>query len=222
MEAAFEIAAKTLYEANRAIIAADPENGADQQYTLLDIKPVLTVKAFRLTILEKVTDNAIKAWWWEEYELKTARDQEEMISPVLTKMNKFAASVVARRIVGQPRTTVSLPQIVGTGQILLVSTGHGVIGEDIASILGALLLGLLGTTMAAQAAVPEAQRRRMHIIVDEFQTLPGVAWGRFLSELRKYQASFVLATQAWRISTRSIPNCARPSWRTSTSWPSLA
>ncbi len=196
MEAAFEMALKTLYEVNRSIVAADAQQGPDNQHTLLDVGPVLSVQPFRRSLMQQVTDPLVRAFWSEHYELKTVREKQEMISPVLTKMNKFAASLVARRIVGQPRTTVNFAHAVRAGQIILIRTAKGTVGEDVAAIVGASLIGLVGATMLAQASLPPDQRQRLRIIVDEFQTLPGVPWGTFLSELRKYQASFALATQA--------------------------
>ncbi len=196
MEAAFEIACKTLYEVNRALVAANPQQGPDQQLTLLDVGPVLSVQPFRLSLIDLVGDPIVRAWWSEFYEPKTARDKQDMISPVLTKMNKFAASLTARRIVGQPHTTVDVAQATRAGRIVLVRTAKGTVGEDVAAILGAMLVGLAGATMLASAHLPRESRQRTRFIIDEFQTLPGVSWGAFLSELRKYQGSFALATQA--------------------------
>ena len=196
MEAAFEMALKTLYEANQAIVAADPQEGPNKQYTLLDVGPVLTVHAFRMSLMKYVRDPVIRAWWSEQYAPKAPRDKLEMISPVLTKMNKFAASLVARRIVGQPRTTVDLAKEIRSGKIVLLRTAQGVVGTDVAAILGATILGMVGTALLAQQAVPVERRQRVRFIIDEFQTLPGVDWSKWLSELRKYGGSFALATQS--------------------------
>lgn len=195
MEAALEMALKTLYEVNRSLVA-DPQRGPAHQYTLLDVGPLLTVQAFRHDLMRRVADPHVRAWWYEQFEPKPWRDKLEMISPVLTKMNKFAASTVARRIVGQARTTVSFAEAITLGRIVLVRTARGVVGEDVAAIVGASLLGLATATMARQAEMPQEQRHRVQFIIDEFQALPGVAWGQLLAELRKYRASFALATQA--------------------------
>ena len=196
MEAAFEMALKSLYEAN-LVLCADPQRGPTQQFTLLDVAPMLSVDAFRQTdILPYIGDPVITAWWHEQWDPKATRDQVEMISPVLTKMNKFSASQIARRIVGQPVTTVRLVNAIARHQIVLLRTARGVVGDDIASIIGSSLLGLVGAALTAQAALPSAARQRMRMIVDEFQTLPGMNWSTVLPELRKYHGSFLLATQA--------------------------
>jgi hypothetical protein len=188
---------KSLYEANRALVDADPEEGPHHQFTLLDIAPVLSVHSFRVKeVYPFIRDPMIKAWWVEQFYPKSERDRVEMISPVLTKMNKFSASVLARRIVGQPTTTVRFDNAITDKKIILIRTPRGIVGEDIASIVGSSLLGLLRVHIAAQASLPFEKRVRMRILVDEYQTLPGVAWESMLPELRKYKANFALATQS--------------------------
>ena len=59
-----------------------------------------------------------------------------------------------------------------------------------------MILGLLQVTVGEQAGLDVSARRPVRVFVDEFQTLPGVDFGAMLSELRKFGASFALATQA--------------------------
>jgi hypothetical protein len=47
-----------------------------------------------------------------------------------------------------------------------------------------------------QAALPDTQRRSSTLIVDEFHTMPGADYEGILSELSKYGASLILATQS--------------------------
>ena len=47
-----------------------------------------------------------------------------------------------------------------------------------------------------QESLPLAQRRGALVVVDEMQSMPGVDYEAMLSELGKYGASFVLATQS--------------------------
>ena len=124
------------------------------------------------------------------------RFQMEVISSVLNKMSKFASSRVARRILGQPRSTLNLTQIIRQGQILLVSTAAGVVGADISTLIGSFLLGLFHVTLAEQAELHQTQRRHYLALIDEFQVYQGVDWNTMLAELRKAGGSFGLATQS--------------------------
>lgn len=191
-----EYACKTLVEANRTIVARDPVQGPDAQYTLLDVVPLVRDNSFRHAILEQVHDPFIHSWWDKYYEQNDARQQNEYSSSVVTKFSKFASSQVARRILGQPRSTLNFAEIIAQEKILLISCASGEVGSDIAAFVGAVLLGLFHVTLAEQARLDAAERRRFLVLVDEFQALKGVDYQTMLAELRKYGGSFALATQS--------------------------
>ena len=195
-ENVLEYSCKTLADANVCLIQADPQQGPVRQYTLLDIVPLLSRPSFRHAVLEQVSDAALIDWWKSYYEPKDLRMQGEITSSVMTKISKFASSRVARRILGQPQTTVNFQEIIRQGKILLISTASGVVGADTSSLIGALLLGLIQATLAEQASDPIEQRRSVLMLIDEFQTFGGVNYQSMLAELRKYGGAFGLATQS--------------------------
>jgi hypothetical protein len=125
-----------------------------------------------------------------------AHQQREITSSVITKLSKFASSRVARRILGQPRSTIDLGAIVRAGQLLLVNTASGVVGADLSELIGIVLLGLFEAALAEQAALSPEQRRRYLVLIDEFQVYRGANYAGMLAELRKYGGSFALATQS--------------------------
>lgn len=195
-ENVLEFSLKTLMDANISVVAADPQHGPDQQYTLLDVVPLLRHAGFRHRVMQQVTDPAITSWWQLYYEPLDLRYQMEVSSSVLTKLSKFASSLVTRRILGQPRSTLDFKALIGKPSILLISTASGIVGADIAALVGATLLGLFQVTLAEQAERPAEQRRRFLVLVDEFQVFGGVDYNSMLAELRKYGGSFGLATQS--------------------------
>ncbi len=196
MQNALEYALKTLYEANEALIAADPQRGPDQQFTLLEVAPLLSAPGFRRDVLTLVRDQALHTWWTHYYQPLDFRLQLEIINPVLTKLASFSGSRVARRVVGQARSTLNLSEVVRDGRVLLVNTAKGVVGAETATLVGATLLGTLHVALEEQARLAPEQRRQTLVIVDEFQSLLGVDYGAMLSELRKFGGAFALATQA--------------------------
>jgi len=195
-ENVLEYALKTLADANEWLIQSDPYQGPDQQYTLLDVVPLLRVISFRHAVLEQVTDGLLLDWWQHYYEPMDAHQQREITSSVITKLSKFASSRVARRILGQPRSTIDLREVIRSGKLLLVSTASGVVGTDLSELIGIVLLGLFEAALAEQAAVPLEQRRRYLVLIDEFQVYRGADYQGMLAELRKYGGSFALATQS--------------------------
>ena len=92
-------------------------------------------------------------------------------------------------------STINFTECIQEEKIVLVKLAKGVIGEDVARLLGATLLGLLQITLEEQGNLVETQRKHLCILIDEFQVLKGVDWGA-LAELRKYGAAFYLATQS--------------------------
>ncbi len=195
-ENVMEYCLKTLAEANYTLVEQDPQNGPDAQYTLLDVIALLRNQSFRHAVMDQVRDPLLKNWWEHYYEPMDLRFQLEVISSVVNKLSKFASSRVSRRILGQPRSTLNLSQIVQQGQILLISTAAGIVGSDISTLIGSFLLGLFHMTLAEQAEVHQTQRRHYLALIDEFQVYQGVDWNSMLAELRKVGGSFGLATQS--------------------------
>jgi hypothetical protein len=191
-----EYACKTLVEANLTRVARDPIRGPDEQYTLLDVVPLVRDESFRHAVLEQVHDPFIHAWWDQYFEHNDARQQNEYSSSVVTKFSKFASSHVARRLLGQPRSTLNLAEIIAQEKLLLINCASGEVGADIAAFVGAVLLGLFHVALAEQARLAVTARRRFLVLIDEFQALTGVDYQTMLAELRKYGGSFALATQS--------------------------
>ncbi len=195
-ENVLEYALKTLVDANELLIQVDPYQGPDRQYTLLDVVPLLRAPSFRHAVLEQVRDGLLIDWWQHYYEPMDAHQQREITSSVITKLSKFASSRVARRILGQPRSTIDLREVIRSGKLLLINTASGVVGADLSELIGIVLLGLFEVALAEQAALAPEQRRRYLVLIDEFQVYRGANYQGMLAELRKYGGSFALATQS--------------------------
>ena len=195
-ENVLEFALKTLADANQYIVQADLQHGPDQQYTLLDVVPLLRNASFRHAVMEQVSDPVLLSWWQYYYEPMDLRFQMEVISSVLNKLSKFASSRTARRILGQPRSTINFKEVIRSGKIVLVSTASGVVGTDVSALLGATLLGLFHVTLAEQAESKQEERKQFLALIDEFQVYQGADFSTMLAGLRKYGGSFGLATQS--------------------------
>jgi hypothetical protein len=69
----------------------------------------------------------------------------------------------------------------------------GDIGEDAASLLGALLISTITTAALGRAEIPQERRSDFSVYLDEFQTFTTLSLATMLSELRKYHVGLVLA-----------------------------
>ncbi|EFH88884.1 type IV secretory system conjugative DNA transfer family protein [Ktedonobacter racemifer] len=186
---------KTLLEANRTLVHTDPHQGLEQQYTLLDVTVLLNKQSFRARVLDLVEDVHVLDWWYQYYERLDARMQEEITTPVLTKISAYASAPISRRLLGQPTSTINFSHIVEKQQILLLNTASGHVGQDVSSLIGASILGLFSAALSRQLSLPPAERNTFLLLVDEFKNYP-VNYGSILSELRKAGTFLVLATQS--------------------------
>ncbi len=199
MEDCFRNAALALFEANEALCAADRRrragSGRSRQHTVLDIPALFAVGAFRREVLALVADPDVSDWWETHWARLTPNLRQESANPVLTKVNKFKSTVAARRIVGQPVSTIDPRAWLREGRIVVVNTGAGEIGEDAAAMLGGTIVNLVKEVLAAQQGRERGARDRATLIVDEFHLLPGADYEALLSELAKNGANLILATQ---------------------------
>ena len=189
MQSILEQTVKTLHEANEQV-------EAEQQYTILDGLKLLSVESFRKDVLKKVSDPYILEWWARDFGRWHAQYRAEALAPVQTRLSYYASSKRARAILGQRRSTIDLRRTVHDGGILLVSTSQGTVGRDVAALVGASLLNLVDAVIREQGSVSLRERRGALVVVDEMQSMPGVDYESMLSELGKFGASFILATQS--------------------------
>ncbi len=191
MQSILEQVVKTLHEHN-----AHPATAAEEQYTILDGLRLLTDDKFRTLVLKRVSDEYLLDWWERDFQGWRREYRADALAPVQTRLSYYASSKRARAILGQPRSTIDLRRTILDGGVLLVSTAQGAAGKDVAALVGASVLNLVDAVIREQGELPPEQRRGALVVVDEMQSMPGVDYESMLSELGKYGASFVLATQS--------------------------
>ena len=189
MQSILEQTVKSLHEANEQVEAGE-------QYTILDGLKLLSEDAFRKDVLKKVSDPYLLEWWARDFGRWHHQYRAEALAPVQTRLSYYASSKRARAILGQRRSTIDLRRTIHDGGVLLVSTSQGTVGRDVAALVGASLLNLVDAVIREQGGLPFSQRRGALVVVDEMQSMPGVDYESMLSELGKFGASFILATQS--------------------------
>ena len=190
MQSILEQTVKTLHEANE-------KTNADEQYTILDgLKLLSDDQSFKDAVMAKVSDSYLLEWWARDFKNWTHQYRAEALAPVQTRLSYYASSKRARAILGQRRSTIDLRKTILEGGVLMVSTAQGTAGRDVAALVGASLLNLVDAVIREQGSLPLERRRGALVVVDEMQSMPGVDYESMLSELGKFGASFVLATQS--------------------------
>jgi len=165
------------------------------QATLADILRLLEDAAFRKSAADRVANAQVRSFWLREYESYPRTFRAEAIAPIQNKVGAFLANPVLNRIITQPRSAFDVGQVMDEGKILLVNLAKGKIGEDTASLLGALLVTKIGLAALSRADMPEQDRKDFYVYLDEFQSFTTLSMANMLSELRKYRVGMILAHQ---------------------------
>ncbi len=163
--------------------------------TMLDITRILTDKKFRLDVLRYVEDPVVKNFWVVEFASWNDKFQAEAVAPVLNKVGAFTANPIVRNIIGQPKSSFNVRQIMDERKILIVNLSRGLIGEDNASLLGALLVTKIQLGAMSRADIDLAERAPFYLYVDEFQNFATDSFATILSEARKYGLNLTVANQ---------------------------
>jgi hypothetical protein len=164
--------------------------------TMLDITRMLTDKKFRKETLTYCTDTVVLQFWNIEFASWTEKFQAEAIAPVLNKVGAFTANPIIRNIIGQPKSTFNIREIMDEGKILIVNLSKGLIGEDNASILGSFIVTKIQLAAMSRSDIPDIKDRRpFFLYVDEFQNFATDSFATILSEARKYGLNLTVANQ---------------------------
>ena len=191
MQSILEHTVKSLHEYN-----THPDTGEDEQCTILDGLRLLSDLAYRKRVLRRVSDPYVLGWWARDFRSWTRTLRADAVAPVQTRLAYYASSKKARAILGQRRSTLDLRQVIAEGGVLLAATSQSAAGQDVSALVGASLLNLADAVIREQGRLSPEKRRGALVVVDEMQSMLGVDYESMLSELGKFGASFILATQS--------------------------
>ena len=163
--------------------------------TLEDVLRLLVDKNMRARVLDVVKDPSLVQFWKEEYEKMPDRLQKEAISPIQNKVGQFVTSPMIRRIIGSPKSSVSVDDIMNGGKIFIANLSQGRLGEDNSALLGATIITKIQISAMRRVDTPEESRKDFYLYVDEFQNFATASFIKILSEARKYHLDLTLANQ---------------------------
>jgi hypothetical protein len=163
--------------------------------TMLGITRILQDKDFRQKVVRRITDPIVRSFWENEFEKMQDKMRVEAISPILNKVGQFLSSPIVRNIVGQPKSAVDLRFMMDKKKIIVVNLSKGLIGEDISSLLGSMMITKFQLDAMSRANIPEKDRVDFYLYVDEFQNFATDSFATILSEARKYKLNLTMANQ---------------------------
>jgi hypothetical protein len=138
--------------------------------TLADILRILNDKSFRAAAVARIRNEQVRQFWITEYDHYPPRLKAEAIAPIQNKVGAFLADPTLRRILTSPEKPLQLRRIMDEGKILIVNLARGQVGEDTASLLGALLVTTVVLAAFSRSEVQATERRPFFVYLDEFQS----------------------------------------------------
>lgn len=156
-----------------------------------DISRIIHDVTFRSECISNIVNNNVKSFWLNEYPKYSKAD----VMPILNKIGVFLAHPVIKRVLIENPQEISLRRAMDNNKIVLVNLSKGYLGEDVAHILGSLLVTSLSSSAFSRIDTDEEKRKPFMVYMDEFQNFTTLSLVNMLSELRKFKVGMILAHQ---------------------------
>ncbi len=165
--------------------------------SLLSITRLLVDKGYRRFIVGLIKDPQMKDFWTTEFARLEQNDRliTEAISPIQNKVGQFLNSELIRNIVGQPKSTIKIDDIINNKKLFFVNLASGRIGANNTSLLGAMIVSQLQFAAMRRVDIPEETRKDFFLYADEFQNFATESFAVILSEARKYRLDLTITHQ---------------------------
>jgi hypothetical protein len=167
------------------------------QATLTEVPLILTDPTYRRRLVGRLDDPVGLESFWGWFEALSDAERLVAIGPVLNKVRAFTMRPRVRSIIGQEKPALDMREVLRSGKVLLVSLATGLLGEEAASLLGALVVAELWHATLARARQPSGNRRAVMAYLDEWQHfvhLP-TPMAQVLAESRSLGLGMALAHQ---------------------------
>ncbi len=165
--------------------------------TLVEAPRLLTDPAFRRAVLAQVDDPGVLGFWhW--FDNLSSAEQAAMTAAPVNKLRSLTSRTAVRHEIGHPKPAIDFGRIVNRGGVLLVRLSSGLLGDETASLLSALIATQLWQAITARAALPLDKRQPAMVIIDEVQSvlrLPVNTIEDMLTQARGYGVGVTLAHQ---------------------------
>jgi energy-coupling factor transporter ATP-binding protein EcfA2 len=165
--------------------------------TLCEVPLILTDPAYRRRLVGKLDDPIGLESFWGWYESLSDAERQVAVGPVLNKVRAFTMRPTVRAIIGQSAPALDIADVLASGKVLLCSLASGLLGEEAAALMGALIVAELWHATKARAGLSPEARRPVMAYLDEWQHfvhLP-TPMGSVLAEARGLSLGMTLAHQ---------------------------
>ncbi len=166
----------------------------NQGYTLAETWRFLTDREYRKPLLSRVTNPQARDFW-EDFNRKSPRIQDEIAASSLNKLDRFLTNTLLRNIFGQTQSSLNFRQIMDEGQVLLIKLPVGLLGEENAEFLGSIIVGQILDAAFSRSDETTRSYRPFRLIADEYQRFVSSAFPVLQVEARKFGIDCLVAHQ---------------------------
>jgi energy-coupling factor transporter ATP-binding protein EcfA2 len=166
--------------------------------TLLGVNRMLSDKGYRQKVVDNIKDPAVKSFWVDEFANYNERYMQEAGDAIKNKIGQFTANPLIRNIIGQPKSSFDIRQMMDERKIIIMNLSKGLVGESNANLLGSMLTTRIYLAAMSRADLTPQQMQQapnFYFYVDEFQSFANATFADILSEARKYKLNLTIAHQ---------------------------
>ena len=166
--------------------------------TLLGVNRMLADKDYRNKVVANISDPSVKSFWVDEFAKYGERYMQEAGAAIQNKIGQFVSNPLIRNIIGQPKSTFDIREMMDDRKILIVNLSKGRMGEANANLLGGMLITKIYLGAMSRADVHHSildGLPNFYLFVDEFQNFANESFADILSEARKYKLNLTIAHQ---------------------------
>lgn len=166
--------------------------------TLVGVNRMLSDKDYRKKVVENISDPSVKAFWVDEFAKYGEKYMQEAGAAIQNKIGQFVANPLVRNIIGQPKSSFDIRDVMDNRKIMIINLSKGRVGEANANLLGSMVITKLYLAALSRADVSDAKLKQLppfYLYVDEFQSFANESFADILSEARKYKLSLTIAHQ---------------------------
>ncbi len=210
LEIAKDFIAESIVSIFRKVFSEDESGGHRVEYilrnvihtafnvpnaTLFTLNKLLTNDTYRAGVVAKLTDDSLKDFWYGEFNKAGSYQRVKMIAGVTAKLGRFQRSIVSRRMLDQPSSSIDFNSLINEGKILICNLSKGLIGEDTSALIGMVILAKLQLAVWQRSLIEVNKRKPFYLYVDEFQQFASPTFSSLVSESRKFGLFLTLAEQ---------------------------
>jgi hypothetical protein len=160
--------------------------------TFAQMQTFLIDKALRERFLKGVKDADVVRYWTDVF---PNFDGSKSTGPILSRIDTLVSHKIINHMVNQRENKIDFAKVMDEGRILLVNLPTGLLGEDVALMLGGFIMVKLNQIAMSRARMEAEDRRPFFCYIDECQHFVTSSIANILTGARKYGLGLILAHQ---------------------------